>query len=273
MGREFLDEAQHRAAQFVFVAWSVGLEPWSLIASFQIAQIFEQRWLKLENFAHIDLLAQTLRRGLLARACCSSILIQPRMRDVLQKVVIGITGASGAVLGVRTVEAFAAAGVETHLVVSKWGQQTLEHETALKLDNLRDRATQLYSSGDMAAAISSGSFRTMGMVIAPCSMHSLAAISLGMGKNLVHRAADVVLKERLPLVLVPRETPLNDVHLENMLRLSRMGVRILPPNPAFYNHPESVEDIVDHIVSRILDQFGVAAEISRRWDGSIRREQ
>ena len=217
--------------------------------------------------------AQLLRQGLLARACCSSILIQPRMGDVLQKVVIGITGASGAVLGVRTVEAFSAAGVETHLVVSKWGQQTLEHETSLKLDNLRDRATQLYSSGDMAAAISSGSFRTMGMVIAPCSMHSLAAISLGMGKNLVHRAADVVLKERLPLVLVPRETPLNDVHLENMLRLSRMGVRILPPNPAFYNHPESIEDIVDHIVSRILDQFGVAAEFSRRWDGAMRREQ
>ena len=111
----------------------------------------------------------------------------------------------------------------------------------------------------------------MGMVIAPCSMHSLSAISLGMGENLVHRAADVVIKERLPLVLVPRETPLNDIHLENMLRLSRMGVRILPPNPAFYNHPESVEDIVDHIVARILDQFGVAADFSRRWDGVMRR--
>ena len=121
----------------------------------------------------------------------------------MQKIVIGITGASGAVLGVRTLDAFAAAGVETHLVVSRWGQQTLEHETALKLDDLRARATELYSSGDMAAAISSGSFRTMGMVIAPCSMHSLSAISLGMGENLVHRAADVVIKERLPLVVVP----------------------------------------------------------------------
>jgi len=191
----------------------------------------------------------------------------------LQRVVIGITGASGAVLGVRTLDAFTAAGIETHLVVSKWGQQTLEHETVLKLEDLRARATQLYNSGDMAAAISSGSFRTIGMVIAPCSMHSLAAISLGIGENLVHRAADVTLKEGLPLVLVPRETPLNDIHLENMLRLSRMGVRILPPNPAFYNHPESVEDIVDHIVLRILDQFGVAANISRRWDGGMRRAQ
>ncbi len=188
----------------------------------------------------------------------------------MPKIVIGITGASGAVLGVRTLDAFAAAGVETHLVVSRWGQQTLEHETALKLDDLRARATQLYGSGDMAAAISSGSFRTMGMVIVPCSMHSLAAIALGMGENLVHRAADVVLKERLPLVLVPRETPLNEIHLENMLRLARMGVRILPPNPAFYNHPGSVEDIVDHIVARILDQFGVSAEFSRRWDGVMR---
>ena len=191
----------------------------------------------------------------------------------MQKIVIGITGASGAVLGVRTLDAFAAADVETHLVVSRWGQRTLEHETALKLDDLRTRATELYSSGDMAAAISSGSFRTMGMVIAPCSMHSLSAISLGMGENLVHRAADVVIKERLPLVVVPRETPLNDIHLENMLRLSRMGVRILPPNPAFYNHPESVEDIVDHIVARILDQFGVAADFSRRWDGVMRHAQ
>ncbi len=189
----------------------------------------------------------------------------------MQKIVIGITGASGAVLGVRTLDAFAAAGVETHLVVSKWGQQTLEHETGLRSEDLRTRATNLYNSGDMAAAISSGSFRTMGMVIVPCSMHSLAAISLGMGENLVHRAADVVLKERLPLVLVPRETPLNDIHLENMLRLSRMGVRILPPNPAFYNHPESISDVVDHLAARILDQFGVAADFSKPWQGALRR--
>jgi 4-hydroxy-3-polyprenylbenzoate decarboxylase len=189
----------------------------------------------------------------------------------LQRIIIGITGASGAVLGVRTLEAFAAAGVETHLVVSRWGQQTLEHETGLKLDDLRERATAVYGAGDMGAAISSGSFRTMGMAIVPCSMHSLAAISLGMGENLVHRAADVVLKERLPLVLVPRETPLNDIHLENMLRLSRMGVRIVPPNPAFYNHPESIADVVAHIVARVLDQFAVASDYAGRWQGEMRR--
>ncbi len=189
----------------------------------------------------------------------------------MQKIVIGITGASGAVLGVRTLDAFAAAGLETHLVVSKWGQQTLEHETGLRLEDLRGRTTHLYNSGDMAAAISSGSFRTMGMVVVPCSMHSLAAISLGMGENLIHRAADVTLKERLPLVLVPRETPLNDIHLENMLRLSRMGVRILPPNPAFYNHPKNISDVVDHIAARILDQFGVEPDFSKPWQGAMRR--
>ena len=189
----------------------------------------------------------------------------------MQRIVIGITGASGAVLGVRTLEAFAAAGVETHLVVSRWGQQTREHETGLRVEDLRERAGALYSSGDMAAVISSGSFRTIGMAIVPCSMHSLAAIALGMSENLVHRAADVALKEHLPLVLVPRETPLNDIHLENMLRLSRMGVRILPPNPAFYNHPQSIEDITNHIVARVLDQFGISSDLSRRWDGEMQR--
>ena len=208
---------------------------------------------------------------LFTRFCCSFIPCETSLGDGLKKIVIGITGASGGVLGIRTLEAFGAAGVETHLVVSRWGQQTLEHETGLRLEDLRARADMLYSAGDMAAAISSGSFRTIGMVIVPCSMHSLAAIALGMSENLVHRAADVVLKERLPLVLVPRETPLNDNHLENMLRLSRMGVRILPPNPAFYNHPQSVEDITDHIVARILDQFSVSSDFSRRWDGEMNR--
>jgi len=185
----------------------------------------------------------------------------------LQRIVIGISGASGAVLGVKVLDAFTAIGVETHLVVSKWGQQTLEHETGLRLETLRSRANFVYNPKDMSASISSGSFRTMGMVVVPCSMHSLAAISLGMGANLLHRAADVVLKERLPLVLVPRETPLNDIHLENMLRLSRMGATIMPPNPAFYNCPESIEDILGHFVARILDQFGMEANLSKRWQG------
>ncbi len=185
----------------------------------------------------------------------------------MQRIVIGISGASGAALGVKVLDAFAAAEVETHLVVSKWGQQTLEYETGLRLEKLRNRANFVYNSKDMSASISSGSFRTMGMVVVPCSMHSLAAISLGMGTNLLHRAADVVLKERLPLVLVPRETPLNDIHLENMLRLSRMGATIMPPNPAFYNRPESIDDILGHFVARILDQFRVENDFSKRWQG------
>jgi len=123
--------------------------------------------------------------------------------------------------------------------------------------------------GNMAATISSGSFRTDGMVIAPCSMRSVAAIAHGHGENLVHRAADVVLKERRRMVLLPRETPLSEIHLENLLRLARMGVRIVPPVPAFYNKPTSVDDIVDHIVARVLDQFDIDAGFARRWDGKL----
>lgn len=186
-----------------------------------------------------------------------------------RRIVVGITGATGAVFGVRLLEALGAAGVETHLVVSKWGQQTVEHETGLDLEGLRSRASVFHGTGNMAATISSGSFRTEGMVIAPCSMRSAAAIALGVGDGLVHRAADVVLKERRKLVLVARETPLSEVHLENLLRLARMGVAIVPPMPAFYNQPTSVGDIVNHIVARVLDQFGISTEFARRWDGRM----
>ena len=186
-----------------------------------------------------------------------------------RRIVVGITGATGAVFDVRLLEALGAAGVETHLVVSKWGQQTVEHETGLDLEGLRSRASVFHGTGNMAATISSGSFRTEGMVIAPCSMRSAAAIALGVGDGLVHRAADVVLKERRKLVLVARETPLSEVHLENLLRLARMGVAIVPPMPAFYNQPTSVGDIVNHIVARVLDQFGISTEFARRWDGRM----
>jgi 4-hydroxy-3-polyprenylbenzoate decarboxylase len=123
----------------------------------------------------------------------------------------------------------------------------------------------------MAATVSSGSFRTEGMIVAPCSMRTAAAIAHGNGENLVHRAADVVLKERRRLVLVPRETPLSEVHLENLLKLARMGVAIVPPMPAFYNGPTSIDDIVDHIVARVLDQFDIEAAFARRWDGRMSR--
>jgi 4-hydroxy-3-polyprenylbenzoate decarboxylase len=187
----------------------------------------------------------------------------------VRRIIVGITGATGAVFGVRVLEALTAAKVETHLVLSRWGQQTVEHEMGLTVAELHGRASVAHGTGNMAATISSGSFRTDGMVIAPCSMRTAAAIAHGYGENLVHRAADVILKERRRLVLVPRETPLSEVHLENLLRLARMGVIIMPPVPAFYNRPASVDDIVNHIVARVLDQFGIDAAFARRWDGKL----
>jgi 4-hydroxy-3-polyprenylbenzoate decarboxylase len=160
-----------------------------------------------------------------------------------------------------------AAGVETHLVLSRWGQRTVEHETGLTFADLESRASVVHGSGNMAATISSGSFRTDGMVICPCTMRTVATIANGNGENLVHRAADVVLKERRRLVIVPRETPLSEIHLENLLKLARMGVAIVPPMPAFYNKPATLDDMVDHIVARVLDQFDIDAAFARRWDG------
>ena len=184
---------------------------------------------------------------------------------------MGITGATGAIFGVRLLQALRAAGVETHLVLSKWGLQTVEHEMGLSSPELSAMASVVHGSGNMAATISSGSFQTDGMVIAPCTMKTLAAIAHGHGDGLIHRAADVVLKERRRLVLVARETPLSEVHLENMLKLARMGVTILPPMPAFYNKPQTLDEMVDHIVARVLDQFGIAAEYAQRWDGQMDR--
>ncbi len=187
-----------------------------------------------------------------------------------KKLIVGMTGASGSIFGIRLLEALADTDVETHVVVSKWAQRTMEHETGLKLDYLKDLANEYYGPGDMGAKVSSGSFLTEGMVICPCSARSVAAIANGFGEHLVHRAADVILKERRPLVLVVRETPLNDIHLENMLKLSRMGVTMLPPMPAFYNHPQTIDDVVNHIVVRILDQFGIGTDFAKRWEGDMK---
>ena len=186
---------------------------------------------------------------------------------MVKRLIVGITGATGAIFGVRLLEALKAAGVETHLVLSRWGQRTVEHETGLTFADLESRASVVHGSGNMAATISSGSFRTDGMIICPCSMRTVAAIAHGNGENLVHRAADVVLKERRRLVIVPRETPLSEIHLENLLKLARMGVGILPPMPAFYNKPATLDEMVDHIVARVLDQFDIDAAFARRWDG------
>ena len=180
-----------------------------------------------------------------------------------------MTGASGAIFGTRLLEVLADTDIETHLIVSKWAQQTLEHETSYTLDALRNLASETYSVGDMGAKVSSGSFNTDGMVILPCSMRSVASIAHGLGEHLVHRAADVILKEKRKLVLVVREMPLSTIHLENLLKLSKMDVTILPPMPAFYNHPKNIDDIVDHVVMRTLDQFDVARELVDRWNGKM----
>ena len=194
----------------------------------------------------------------------------PIRRDILRTVspprlIVAITGATGAIYGVRLLEMLRDAGVETHLVISPWGRRTLIHETTYTVDDVQRLATVAYSHKDQGAAISSGSFLTLGMAIVPCSMRTLASVAHGLGDNLVHRAADVILKERRRLLLAPREAPLSDIHLENMLKLSRMGVVICPPMPGFYQRPESVADLVTHSVVRMLDQFGIHVDGPGRW--------
>lgn len=185
------------------------------------------------------------------------------------RLIVGITGATGTIFGVRLLQMLHGSGVETHLVLSKWGAQTLVHETSYSVKDVQGLATRSYGATDQGAAISSGSFVTLGMVVAPCSMRTLAAIAHGLGDNLIHRAADVVLKERRKLVLVVRESPFHEIHLENMLKLARMGVVILPPVPAFYNNPQTLDDMVNHITMRVIDQFDIHLDVMNRWDGVL----
>jgi len=185
------------------------------------------------------------------------------------RVIVAITGATGAIYGVRVLQRLREAAAETHLVMSRWGSRTLLHETSWAREQVEALASATYAPADMGAQISSGSFRTDGMIVAPCSAKTLAAIAHGFSDTLVHRAADVTLKERRRLVLVVREAPLSEIHLENMLKLARMGTVILPPMPAFYNHPQTVDDVVEHTVARILDQFGVEVPSAARWAGEM----
>jgi len=189
------------------------------------------------------------------------------------RLIVGMTGATGGIFGVRLLQALQGSDVETHLVLSKWAVRTLVHETDYSVEDVQQMASCTYRADDQGAKISSGSFITKGMVVCPCSMRTLAAIAHGNGEHLIHRAADVILKERRKLVLVVREAQLNDIHLENMLKLSRMGVVILPPMPAFYNHPQSINDVVNHIVMRILDQFNIHMDLMTRWDGLMAGER
>jgi 4-hydroxy-3-polyprenylbenzoate decarboxylase len=183
------------------------------------------------------------------------------------RLVVGITGASGAIFGIRTLEALKALKVETHLVMSKWARTTIAHETTCTLAQVEAFASEVHHPDDQSAPISSGSFRTDGMIIAPCSMKTLAAIRVGFGDSLIARAADVTLKERRKLVLLVRESPLSEIHLDNMLALAKMGSVILPPMPAFYSNPKSLDDMVNHIIGRLLDQFSLDMPGMYRWGG------
>ena len=185
------------------------------------------------------------------------------------RLIVAMTGATGTIIGVRLLQLLQETDVETHLVMSTWAVRTLRHETMFAAEDVQRLATRVYAPGDQGAAISSGSFLTDGMVIVPCSMRTLAAIAHGFGDTLVHRAADVVLKERRRLVLSVREAPLSDIHLENMLKLSRMGVVICPPVPAYYARPQTVDDIVTWSAARLLDQVGIHLETANRWNGEM----
>ena len=183
------------------------------------------------------------------------------------RLIVAITGASGTIFGVRMLEMLKVLEVETHLVMSKWARSTLAHETSCALDQVERAASFVHHEDNQAAPISSGSFKTDGMIVAPCSMKTLASIRMGYGESLICRAADVTIKERRKLVLLTRESPFSEIHLENMLALARMGVVIFPPIPAFYNRPQTVDDVVNHVVGRVLDQFGLEMPGLSRWSG------
>jgi flavin prenyltransferase len=182
-----------------------------------------------------------------------------------RRLVVGISGASGFVYGVRLLQVLRRLDIETHLCVSRSALLTMAHETDYKLADVTALASFTYRSDDMAAAISSGSFRSLGMIVAPCSMKTLAEIASGMSSSLISRAADVTLKERRPLVLLARETPYTLAHLRNMTAVTEMGAIVAPPVPAFYARPASLDQMVDHTLGRVLDLFGLEAGTVKRW--------
>jgi len=182
--------------------------------------------------------------------------------------IVGISGATGTVYAVRFLEILKEMkDVTTHVIISKWAKANLQVETDYTIKYLESLADELYNNNNLGAKISSGSFITDGMIILPCSMKTLSAISNGYSDSLISRAADVVLKEGRKLVVCPRETPLNTIHLENMTKLSKMGARIVPPMPSFYNNPKTLDDIINQHVVRILDQFGIHVRNGHRWNG------
>lgn len=181
------------------------------------------------------------------------------------RLVVAMTGATGAELGIRLLEVLGQLGVETHLILSDWARATIKLETDYSVSDVRGLASHAYSARDLAAGISSGSFRTDGMVVCPCSMKTLSAIRVGFSDNLITRAADVTLKERRKLVLVAREAPLSEIHLENMHFLARAGAVIFPPTVAYYARPTSVDEMTTHAVGRVIDQLGIEHSLIKRW--------
>jgi 4-hydroxy-3-polyprenylbenzoate decarboxylase len=181
------------------------------------------------------------------------------------RLVVGVTGSTGVVYGVRVLEVLRECKVETHLVITEWAKKCLAMETDYRLDDVKSLATSYSDDSNLASGISSGTYKTDGMIVIPCSMKTLSSIANGYDETLVARAAGVTLKESRRLVLVPRETPLTAINLENMLKLARLGVVILPPVPGFYTRPKSIEQIIDHTVGKCLDQFDIEHNLYRRW--------
>ena len=183
------------------------------------------------------------------------------------RIVVGISGGSGSIYAVSLLKALKELNIETHLVVSTMGEYVTEHECGVNLEELKSLATYYHDNKNFAAPISSGSFKVDKTIILPCSMKTLASVACGFSDSLLARACDVTLKEGRPLILVPRETPLSAIHLENMLKLSRMGVTIFPLSPGFYNHPQTIEDIVFNMTGRLLDALGIENDLVKRWTG------
>ncbi len=186
----------------------------------------------------------------------------------MKKLIVGISGATGAILGVRLLEVLSKSNVETHLIITEAGENTIKMETDWKVEEVKSLANYSYDINDLGADISSGSFVNEGMVIIPCSIKSLSGIANSFNENLVIRAADVTLKERRKLVLVVRETPLHLGHIELMLQASRMGAILLPPVSAFYFHPKTIDDLINHTVGKVLDIFGLNHNLFNRWGSS-----
>lgn len=192
------------------------------------------------------------------------------MNTAKKKIIIGISGASGSIYGIRLLEVLRKLDIETHLVVSKSAQITIACETPFSPDQVREMADYFYSPADISARISSGSFRTMGMVVAPCSIRTMGELASGVTSSLLTRAADVILKERKKLVLMLRETPLHSLHLRHMASLADAGAVIAPPVPAFYSNPQTLDDIINHTVGRVLDLFDIEHDLVKRWQGVSR---